>query len=317
MPTIYQKKTSYWEKHETNIVLFSIPLILLIIFLTLQFLVQFFRGNAQNLKIADQLGTVNVSDYAFFNKQIQPFITAESAIIMDANSKVVLYEKNPSVRFSMASTTKLMTALVGIEYFKPSDILTVYSSNVEGVNVGFQVGEQIYFKDMLYAMLLPSGNDAAYAIAQNFPGGFEAFVTKMNEKAQSLNLQNTHYADPAGLNDDGNYTTARDLAQLATVVANSQTLSEITSTKSKVITTVGGVKAYELENLNRLLGLYGVIGLKTGYTEGAGEVLVTSVLSSGHHFIIVVMRSQNRFLDTETLLQYVTSDVTYFIPRFQ
>ena len=255
--------------------------------------------------------------YTYFSQPIIPPITAEAATIIDRDSKSILYEKNASVRFAMASTTKLMTAVVAMDYFKPESILTAFTANVEGVNVGLTVGDHLRFKDSLYAMLLPSGNDVALMIAQNYPGGEESFVKAMNAKAQQLHLANTHYADPAGLDDDGNYTTAHELAELAAVVSVDPILADVTATKSKIVTTMDGKKTFTLNNLNRLLGISGVTGLKTGHTEGAGDVLITSSISEGHNYIIVVMRSQDRFTDTEVLLSNVTRDVRVFTPNIR
>lgn len=310
-----KKIEKYFLKYERDILLITIPLIFLVLYGIVSMIADFVGLLKARQAVVAQSVAQNVTDYTFFSKPIEPPISAQAALIMDSQSKVIMYSKNPMLRFSMASTTKLMTALVALEYFKYNDILTVYSGQVEGVTVGFEVGEQIYFEDALYAMLLPSGNDAAYLIAQNFSGGLEGFVTKMNEKAEALRLVNTHYADPAGLNDDGNYTTVVDLARFFSTAIDHPTLSLVIGTKSRIIRNVAGTKVYNLENLNRLLGLYGVTGGKTGYTEGAGGVLVTSAVANGHTFIVVVMKSLDRFVDTEMLLSYVVSDITYFTPR--
>ncbi|QQG41052.1 MAG: D-alanyl-D-alanine carboxypeptidase [Candidatus Levyibacteriota bacterium] len=237
-------------------------------------------------------------------------ITAQAAIIMDNDSKVILYAKNENFRFSMASTAKIMTALVAIEHFKSSDILIVQNEKVEGVNVGFTKGEKVYFKDLLYAMLLPSGNDAAIAIAQNYPGGEAVFVEKMNEKAKDLHLFKTHYTDASGLDDNGNYTTVLDLARLASFGLKNETLSSIVATKKYVIRSLDG-NVYILNNLNKLLGIDGVYGMKTGHTEGAGDVLVTIKKEGEKAFILVVMKSQDRFADTQTLLSLISGQMQY------
>nr|HVZ58147.1 D-alanyl-D-alanine carboxypeptidase [Patescibacteria group bacterium] len=147
------------KKYESDLVLVIIPVILLVIFQILSIVVNglAFQTNTQQLATHSFLETP--SDFTFFDRPITPDITAEAAIIMDRDSKTVLYQKNADLRFSMASTTKIMTALVALGYFKPDDILTAYTSHVEGVNVGVEVGDKLYFKDALYAMLLPSGND--------------------------------------------------------------------------------------------------------------------------------------------------------------
>jgi D-alanyl-D-alanine carboxypeptidase (penicillin-binding protein 5/6) len=313
-----QKKSSKGivsKNIERDLGLLLIPVILLVVLQILSIYLNTINSRTSAITLASQSFGAPVTDYAFFNHPISPPISAEAAIIIDRDSKTVLYEKNAHLRFSMASTTKIMTALVALDHFKPDDILTTITSHVEGVNVGVEVGDRLYFKDALYAMLLPSGNDIAYLIAQNYPGGEDAFISAMNKKAKSLHLQNTHYADPAGLNDDGNYTTASELSQLAAIVSKNSTLADITATKSKIIQTVDGTKVFTLTNLNQLLGQYGVIGMKTGHTEGAGDVLITSAIDSGHTYIIVVMRSQNRFADTEILLSSLISSVTTFSPR--
>lgn len=313
--TIYVNSTHLIRKYEDDLRLLLIPIILVIILQIITVMVGSIQKQTTNVKVASDLAMSSVPAYTFFNQPITPPISAESAIIIDRETKTVLYEKNAHLRFSMASTTKVMTALVGLDYYRPDSILTAYTSHVEGVNVGVEIGDRLYFKDALYAMLLPSGNDIALMIAQNYPDGESAFIKAMNAKAQELHLLNTHYIDPAGLNDDGNYTTASELAQLASYASKNSTISDVTATKSKIVTTVDGTKTFTLTNLNRLLGLYGVTGMKTGHTEGAGDVLITSAIASGHTYILVVMRSQDRFADTQMLLSSLTGGLTSFSPR--
>ena len=213
--------------------------------------------------------------YPTLKNNSAPFITAQGVVIMDKDSQVVLYEKNQNLRFSPASTTKIMSALVSLEYFDADDILTVQDSSVDGSSLGLVVGEQLRFEDLLYAMMLPSANDAAKTIADNYPGGVSAFVERMNTRAIELGLNNTHFADPSGLQDDKDYTTPIDLARLASHAKNNPDFGKVVSTKNKTIKNTWGVE-YRLDNLNILLNLPGVNGIKTGFTEEAGEVLVTS-----------------------------------------
>ncbi len=300
--------------HEFNLRLLLIPLILMVI---LGILSLFTTRTTRELKTQQlpMVSSVSANPYAYFTRSIEPPISAEAAIIMDSESKVIVYKKNPEVRFAMASTTKLMTALVAMEYFSSMDILTVTTPNVPGQTLGFPLGEQLYFKDLVYAMLLPSSNHAANVVAHNYPGGYDVFMIRMNEKAKALSLMNTQYADPAGLNDAGNYTTAVDLARLAAEVVHNAELSQIVATKNKVITNVSKTQNYSLNNLNILLGQSGVTGLKTGYTEGAGGVLATSVVVGGRTYIVVVMRSEDRFADTQILLSYLGTDLDLFTPQ--
>jgi D-alanyl-D-alanine carboxypeptidase (penicillin-binding protein 5/6) len=249
--------------------------------------------------------------FPIFKTEFIPYISAQGAVIMDADSKTVLFSKNPGLRFSPASTTKIMTALTALDYFKPSDILTVKTATSDGAVLGLKKGEQMTFENLLYALLLPSANDAALAISENYPGGEEAFVNKMNGNAKKINLFNTHYQDPAGLLDEGDYTTPVDLARLTSVAIKNPEFAKIVSTKNKTISDVGRYDIYKLNNLNELLGVNGVDGVKTGYTQEAGQVLVTSKLENGHTIILIVMLSDDRFLDTERLLDLVSGNISY------
>lgn len=259
---------------------------------------------------------ISSSQYPVFKTPIAPDISAKAAIVMDSESKVILFSKNPGLLFSMASTTKIMTALVALDYYKMSDILTVKTENVEGVNVGFKVGEKLNFLDVLYSMLLPSGNDSALVLSQNYPGGELEFVKKMNEKAFQLHLDNTNFADSIGLEDSRDYTTPLDLARLSSYAMEKRTFREIVATKTKVISDLKGENTYLLNNLNKLLGVNGVNGIKTGYTDEAGQVLVTSKIQvdnegKEHTLIIVVMNSKDRFWDTSRLLDSISGNINY------
>lgn len=260
--------------------------------------------------LPDPFPLTKAADYPLLEQTFAPVVTAQSAYIMDNTSKVVLFAKNDTIRFSPASTTKIMTALVALDYYKTDDVITIKRSGVEPVVVGFPLGAKVKFQDMLYAMLLPSGNDCAFALADNYPGGESAFVAKMNEKARLLHLDNTHFGDPVGLADDEDFTTTRDMALLASFAIQHPLLSQIVATKEKVITDLGGSQ-YDLINTNKLLGQYGVNGVKTGYTGEAGEVLVTSAVMKGHTFIVVVMKSDDRFADTQALLHLLQNNVDY------
>ncbi len=249
--------------------------------------------------------------YPIIKNKFNPQISATGAIIMDADSKVVLYSKNKDFRFSSASTTKIMTSVVASEYFKPEDILIVKSGKVEGSKLGLLIDEKMTFENLMYAMMLPSANDAALVISENYPGGEKEFVKKMNAKAQVFNLKNTHYGDPIGLADSQDYTTPFDLASLASFAIKNPLIAKVVNTKYKIISDTTGLNTYAIQNLNELLGEDGVNGVKTGFTEEAGQVLVTSKKEKNKTLIIVVMGSQDRFLDTRRLLDLLRDNITY------
>lgn len=254
---------------------------------------------------------IKEAPYPMIDSKIQtPLVSAKSAVIINTDSGIVLFSKNKDAIFPMASTTKLMTAIVALDYYKPDNIITIGKSRIGGVVAGFRNGEKFYFKDVLYAMMLPSFNDAALAVAQNYPGGNTAFVEKMNEKAKEYNLSNTSFFDPSGLNEN-NYTTASDLARLAGIAMKNKILAKVVGTEEKEISDIAQIRKYQLKNLNKLLGRDGINGVKTGFTNEAGEVLVTSREENGHMVIIVVLNSKERFIDTEQLVGYIKGNISY------
>lgn len=253
-----------------------------------------------------------VSDLPVFkNIESDLNISAQGAVVLDDSSKAIIFSKNPNLRFSLASTTKIMTAIVALEHYKAEDILTIKNDEVEGSVVGFKKGEKLSFENLLYAMLLPSANDAAVAIADNYPGGEKEFIRKMNEKARELRLYNTHFSDSYGWNDGENYTTVVDLAHLSAIAIKNNILAKAVATKEKVITDVANLNIYTLKNLNKLLGQRGVNGIKTGYTDEAGGILTTSVVKDGRKLVIVVMKSEDRFLDTAKILFSLEGNLNY------
>jgi serine-type D-Ala-D-Ala carboxypeptidase (penicillin-binding protein 5/6) len=316
-PVRKQKSKKWFLANEGEFQLFLVSLILISIFFILVILNTVIRFQINRVGLRPLRTQVVVNPYPVLKNLYEPDISAQAAYVIDDMSQVVLYSKNADFRFSMASTTKIMTALTALDFFHSNDILTIKEATVSGTIVGFPAGEQLYFDDLLYAMMLPSGNDAAIAIADNYPGGRETFIRAMNTKARELQLFDTHFADPSGLNDDGDYTTVRDLARLTSNAIKNKTIARVIATKRKVISNLSGTREYDLRNLNRLLSESGVTGVKTGTTEGAGEVLVTSRIQNGHTLIIVVMKSLDRFADTQKLFHLLTDNVAYFDPVAQ
>ena len=313
-PLRENKATKHLKKHDADLQLILFPLILLVILFTLVVFNEELNTTIPTQSFDPLQVNTLLHPYPFVKAVQTPEISAKAAIIVDRDAQVMLFSKNAQLRFSMASTTKIMTALTALDYYGLDDVLTVKRSYVAGSGLQLYPGEQFHFIDLLYAMLLPSANDAAQAVADNYPGGAEAFVNRMNEKAKSLHLTNTHYADPTGLEDDGDYTTVVDMARLASYATTNPTFAQVTATKYRTINTSNLSRQYPLTNLNQLLGIDGVNGIKTGTTEGAGEVLVTSTVKNGHTYIIVVMNSSDRFYDTSTLLHFIDNNVQYIIP---
>lgn len=232
----------------------------------------------------------------------EPTLSASSAILMDQESGRVLYAKNAEERRSIASITKLMTALVAVELHPDlSSTVTIKRewTGAEGSSMYLKPGEEVTLEALLYGLLLSSGNDAALAIAGYCAGDVDTFVAEMNKKAAQLGMNDTHFANPNGLDDPDHYSTAHDMALLARAVLEREELRTIASTRSICIA------GRSLTNHNKLLWRYeGCTGLKTGYTDEAGRTLVSSALRDGQELIAVTLNAPNDWADHAALFDY-------------
>lgn len=227
--------------------------------------------------------------------------SASSAILMDVDSGRVLYQQNADARMLIASTTKIMTALVAIEEGVLSDVVTVKreATLAEGSSMYLAEGEQLTLETLLYGLLLCSGNDAAVAIADHVGGSQAGFVKRMNEKAKALGMTASSFANPNGLDDDAHYSTARDMAYLARAAMNNETLVRIASTRSV------SIDGRTMTNHNKLLTMQnGCLGLKTGYTRAAGRTLVSCAQQNGQRLIAVTLQDGNDWADHQALYDY-------------
>ena len=241
---------------------------------------------------------------------IPPQFSARSVLVKDLETDTILYQKDASLRLPIASTTKIATALVASEYFQPNSDLTVNrGAEITGAKVGLIKGENLSFRSLLYGMLLNSGNDAAYSIAENYPGGVLGFVSAMNKKADQLGLKNTHFENPAGFDNAEHFSSALDLAKITEETLKNPQLSRIFATKETSILSLDKKYQHQLHNLNKLLAdVKGVLGVKTGYTEGAKENLVTYVDRDGHKILTIVLGSDNRFGESTRLIEWTYSN---------
>ena len=242
-----------------------------------------------------------------------PQLSAKAILVKDLTTGTILYKKNASERLPIASTTKIMTALVASEYFKPNAVLTIKdSSKVSGSRVGLNFGENLSFRSLLYGMLLNSGNDAAFAISENYPGGILGFVSAMNKKVTDLNLVNTHFENPAGFDGQSHFSSATDLGRITEEALKDAQLSRIFATKETSIVSLDKKYTHNLANLNKLLSsVKGVLGVKTGYTDSAKENLVTLVDRDNHKILTVVLGSNDRFGESTKLIEWVYKNFTW------
>ncbi len=244
--------------------------------------------------------------------QKPPDLTAEGIMIIDLPSNITLYEKHANNRFNPASTTKIITALVALDHYQLDDVLTVGSVETEGRTMKLVQGEKLTFESLLYGALLHSANDAAYTIAENYPGEVTNFVRAMNQKAITLNLKNTHFGNPIGFDDELTYTTPVELTKIAKAALSNKTLTKIVGTKSITVSDVDYANFHALTSVNELLGkIAGVAGVKTGYTENGGEILVSEIKKNGHSVLMVVLKSQDRFKETTVLIDWIFNNFVW------
>lgn len=227
--------------------------------------------------------------------------SATAAILIDADSGRVLYAHNADQKMRIASTTKILTALVAIEQGDLAEPVKISreAACTEGSAMYLREGETLTLETLLYGLLLCSGNDAAVAIAQAVSGSVDRFVKQMNETAQALGMEHSSFANPNGLDDERHYSTARDMARLAQVALQNETLMRMASTRS---VTIG---RRTMQNHNKLLSwMDGCLGLKTGYTKAAGRTLVSCAERNGQRLIAVTLQDGNDWADHQTLYDY-------------
>ena len=246
-----------------------------------------------NSEIQDS--TPNISD-----------INSRAYVVIDRNSNQVLVGKNENQKRKMASTTKIMTATIIIENCNLSDVVEISkkTANTGGSRLGLKYQDKISVKDLLYGLMLCSGNDCAVALAEYCAGSVEAFAEKMNQKAIELNLSNSHFVTPHGLDSDEHYTTAYELALLTNYALQNKTFAQIVNTTNYTVTINGYGKS--IHNTNELLGsLDGVYGVKTGFTNGANRCLVTSCKRNNMDIICVVLGADTKNFRTKDSIKLI------------
>ncbi len=233
-------------------------------------------------------------------------VSARSAALIEAEGGTLLFAHNAETPLPMASTTKIMTAAIVLEQMELSYAFTVpaEATGVEGSSMYLSAGEIFTVEELLYGLMLESGNDAAVALAIATAGSVEEFVKLMNRKAEELGLENTRFANPHGLTEEGHYTTAAELARITAYALKVEGFELISSTVSKVIEGEGHLTRY-LSNHNRLLKSYsGMIGGKTGYTDAAGRCLVTAARRNGMTIVAVTLDDRDDWNDHRRMLDY-------------
>ena len=258
---------------------------------------------------------INIKPIPYLKLPYYPEVTAESIYLVDLPSFTPIFSRNENLKLFPASTTKILTALVAYDVYKPDQIITVKKIITDGQVMGLIIGEKITVENILYGTLVHSGNDAAFVLADNY--GYDKFVDLMNKKARDLGMKNSYFSNPNGLDSAPQHSTAFDLSLAARELLKNPYLSKIVSTKEISISDVDFKYFHQLTNVNKLLGeIQGLGGLKTGYTENAGENLVSFYKKNGHQFVIVILKSLDRFNDTKNIITWIEANVGYINPRY-
>lgn len=280
---------------------YKILFCLLIVFFSYIFPVY---ADDEDFEILSDISSVNVSSEI----NTEPSINSRAAIIYERSSGTILFGKNENEKRKMASTTKIMTAIVVIEKSNLEDVVTISkkAAGTGGSRLGLHTDDKISVHDLLYGLLLRSGNDAAVALAEYVGGDVSNFANLMNSKTSELGLTSTHFVTPHGLDNDSHYTTAYELALITNYALKNETFRNIVGTKNYNISINGHSK--NLSNTNELLGnLDGVYGVKTGFTNGANRCLVTSVKRNNMDLICIVLGAdtkKDRTKDSCQLIEY-------------
>lgn len=231
-------------------------------------------------------------------------LSARAYIVFEPKSGTIVLEKNSNTPLPPASITKLMTALVALDLYDPDDSLLVGQNSAEGQSLDLQKGTSLFAKDLISALLIHSANDASLVLAQNHPEGYAGFIADMNKKALTLGLKNTRFSNVSGIGSRDHYTSVHDLVLLGKYALREDQIKQNVQLTSKVIEDSKGNK-YLLSTTNKLLGqVEGLLGLKTGWTEEAGECLISYLNRDGREVVIAVLGSKDRFGESKTLIDW-------------
>lgn len=248
----------------------------------------------------------------------RPQLTAKAYVVIDKESGALLYAKNPDQQLYPASLTKMMTAMVALDTYPLDRVITINEeSEAIGTTIHLQKGERITVEQLLRGLLIASGNDAAFALANAYPAGYQGFIEKMNEKAQSLHMNNTTFKNASGVEQEGHLTTVRDVATLTKEAMKLPFFRDTVSRQSMTLHDIDGRFTHDVKTTNKLLGVVeGIEGVKTGFTTEAGECLITQTTRNNHTIITAMLGSQDRFGESARLIAWAYANHEWNLYRF-
>jgi D-alanyl-D-alanine carboxypeptidase len=257
----------------------------------------------------NQTQEVKIIDYL---PSTRPYITAEASLVYDIEQNLILHQHNQNQKLPIASLTKLMTAIIILEQHQLTEKVKVSSviQNIQPSKMNLRLNEELTIEDLLAGLLIESANDAAFVLAEHNSGDINKFVEKMNAKAKVLGLKNSKFNNPAGFDNDNNYSTIIDLLTLSKEAISKPELIKLSTQKTKTTKSISG-EQHILNSTNNLLETsFNVSGLKTGTTINAGQCLITVSQTDGKKLLTIVLNSKNRFNDTKTLIDWANYHLT-------
>lgn len=310
------KKSKSKEKTFSKVHFFDTVIILLLLNIAAVAVIVFYFQRIFSLTLPTSINEYQKVSSVPLPSDLESINASASAfVVYDTVSRTVVASKNKNLRFSPASTAKVMSAILVLNYFDLDQYLKVPDNiySIQGSKMHLAPGEEVSVRTLLYGMMLPSGNDAAYMLSFYYKNGTADFVADMNRKAKEIGLLNTYFLDPSGY-EDGNFTTAEELARLGAYAMENDEFAKIVGTSSIELTDKSQNHRYYLKNLNELLAYDNVLGIKTGFTNEAGGVLLTAIQKGDSVFVVSVLKSQDRFYDTRDLMSFILEKVNFALP---
>lgn len=261
-------------------------------------------------KTNDKISQFQISQSPVIRLSHPPIVTAPSYILVDVNTNKILVGQNENNKIYPASITKLVTALTALNIYPLNEVITINEEYSEGKNMELKLGEKITVESLVDALLVYSANDAAFTLAKHHSQGISGFVQQMNLLVDKYNLQNTHFVNFDGLQNENHFSSVYDLSQIGRLAIQNPTIKEIVKTKEITVSNIDNTIQHHLISTNELLDVVPEIeGLKTGWTPEAKDCFIGLINLNGHYLISVVAQSDDRFSDTKTIIDWAKKNI--------
>jgi serine-type D-Ala-D-Ala carboxypeptidase (penicillin-binding protein 5/6) len=303
---------SFLKKNPLDLIIFLLLFLFCLFYLPADRFWSSFITNREKIYPSETLAQYQPSPQPLLKNKLSPAIFARSYIILDQETNTILASKDEHLRLAPASTTKLVSALTALNIYPLNEQVTVKEAYPIGKNMELQAGETLTVSDLVSGLLIHSANDAAYTLARHNTASVSGFIKQMNHLAQSYDLFDTNFTNFDGIDQTDHYSSAYDLSQIARLSLKSAVIRKAASTKEAYVTDTTNTYYHHLETTNELLGaIPEVKGLKTGWTDLAGECFIGLIEVDGHELITVVLGSQDRFFETQKMIDWIKRNVVW------